>query len=217
MAPAAALLRDGRHVVIVDLPSHGESDNATRALDLQAYAAVLAAWVDTVGIEQAVLGRPLLRRSGAGGARVERPDMVGSRLALISLTVEPPSRTMAAQFLRLLLDATREPPALLRLLTRDYLHTGLRTLFRNGRLAIAEPVELKLPKIQQQALVICGERPARPESVGGGDRVASLPHARLVVVPGEPTPCSTSLRPPSPNRSRSSRHGRIDRLLEGEG
>jgi 2-hydroxy-6-oxonona-2,4-dienedioate hydrolase len=185
MVPAAALLRDDRQVLIVDLPSHGESDNATRALDLPGYAAVLAAWLDTVGIEQAVwVGHSF-------GAQVlvelvlERPDVV-TRLALISLTVDPRSRTMSAQFLRLLVDATREPPALLRLLTRDYLQTGLRTLFRNGRLAIADPVELKLPAIEKQALIICGARDPLVPKEWAEEIAALLPHARLVIVPDAP-------------------------------
>jgi 2-hydroxy-6-oxonona-2,4-dienedioate hydrolase len=185
MLPTAQLLTHSRQVFIIDLPSHGESANATDVLDLQTYAAVLAAWLDAAEFDQAVwIGHSF-------GAQVlvelalDRPNVV-AQLALISLTVDPRARSMAAQFGRLLLDATREPPALLRVLIRDYLQTGLLTLFRNGRLAIRDPVEQKLPAIESETLVVCGGRDPLVPGRWAEEIASLLPRASLAVVPGAP-------------------------------
>jgi 2-hydroxy-6-oxonona-2,4-dienedioate hydrolase len=185
MLPTARLLTGERQVFAIDLPSHGGSDNASRALDLEAYADILAAWLEAAGFQQAVwIGHSF-------GAQVlvelatRRPELV-ERLVLISLTVDANARQFLDQSARLLLDATRERPSLLLLLARDYLETGLVTLFRNGRLALRDRVEQKLPAVQAPTLVVRGGKdPLVPDS-WAREVVRLLPKGRLAVVPGAP-------------------------------
>jgi 2-hydroxy-6-oxonona-2,4-dienedioate hydrolase len=185
MLPTARLLTHMGQVFIIDLPGHGESADATDILDLQTYAAVLGAWLEAAEFDRAVW----IGHSFGAQVLVElalaRPEAV-AQLALISLTVDPRARSMAAQFARLVVDSTREPPALLRVLCRDYLQTGLLTVFRNGRLAIGDPVEQKLPAIGRDTLIVCGARDPLVPRRWAEEIVSLLPHAELAVVPGAP-------------------------------
>lgn len=185
MLPTARLLTGERQVFAVDLPGHGKSERPSSPLDLEAYAEVLAAWLKALDFERAVWVGHSFGAQVLVELAIERPDIVG-RLVLVSLTVDPEARTMASQLARLLLDATREPPALLRLLARDYLRTGFRTMLRNGRLAICDQVEKKLSSIQAPTLLVCGARdPLVPER--WAEQMARLvPLAKLVVIQGAP-------------------------------
>jgi pimeloyl-ACP methyl ester carboxylesterase len=185
MLPTARLLTNRGQIFMIDLPSHGASANATDVLDLQTYAAVLAAWLDTADFDQAVWIGHSFGAQVLVDLALERPDAI-AQLVLISLTVDPRSRSMAAQFGRLLVDATREPPGLLSVLCRDYLQTGLLTLFRNGRLAIGDPVERKLPAIESDTLVIYGGLDPLVPKRWAEEIVSLLPHGKLAVVPGAP-------------------------------
>lgn len=182
MLPTARLVPAGRDVHVVDLPGQGDTAAPSRPLGLAEYAAVAAAWLDALRLERAVLvghsfGSQVLVELAAG-----RPAVLEG-LVLVSPTVDPQARTIASQAGRLLLDATREPPGLLRLLLHDYSTTGLRGMGDQVRAAIRDRVEDKLPSIEAPTLVVRGARdPLVPER--WAEQVASLlPHARLVVVP----------------------------------
>jgi 2-hydroxy-6-oxonona-2,4-dienedioate hydrolase len=185
MLPTARLLPRERDVLVVDPPGHGKSDRPRGALSLSSYAAIMAAWLEALDLKQAVWVGHSFGAQVLVELAIERPDIV-DRLALISLTVDPEARTMTSQLARLLLDATREPPALLRLLAHDYLRAGLRTLLEIGRVAVRDRVEEKLPSIKAQTLLVRGARdPVVPER--WAEQMAKLlPRAKLVVIPGAP-------------------------------
>jgi 2-hydroxy-6-oxonona-2,4-dienedioate hydrolase len=182
MLPLARLLPPEREVSIVDPPAHGESERPPRALSLSEYAGITAAWLDARGFERAVCvghsfgSQVLVELAG------DLPELV-DRLVLISPTVDAQERTMGSQLARLLLDATREPPALLGLLIRDYAKTGLLALRDIGRVAISDRVEARLPSITAPTLIVRGSRdPLVPER-WAREVAKLLPHAKLVVIP----------------------------------
>jgi 2-hydroxy-6-oxonona-2,4-dienedioate hydrolase len=181
--PTARLLPPGRDVFVVELPGQGGSAKPDRALDLPAYAAIVAAWGKARGIERAVwLGHSF-------GAQVllelavDRPELI-DRLVLVSLTVDPEARTLSGQLGRLILDASREPPRLLYVLARDYLQTGPRELVHFAGVALGDRVEEKLPAVEAPTLLVGGERdPLVP--AGWTRRMEELaPRAQVVIIPG---------------------------------
>jgi len=183
MLPTARLLPRERDVLVVDPPGHGKSDRPRGALSLSSYAAIMAAWLKALDLKRAVWVGHSFGAQVLVELAIERPDIV-DRLALISLTVAPEARTMTSQLARLLLDATREPPALLRLLAHDYLRAGLRTLLEIGRVAVRDRVEEKLPLVEAPTLLVRGARdPVVPER--WAEQMARLlPRSKLVVIPG---------------------------------
>jgi 2-hydroxy-6-oxonona-2,4-dienedioate hydrolase len=185
MLPTARLLSVERDVFAVDLPGHGESERPGRPLDIGGYAAVLAAWLATIGVERAVWVGHSFGAQVVVELATERRDVV-DRLVLMSLTVDPEARTVPRQLGRLLVDAMREPPALLRELVHDYLKTGLRTMYRNGRFALDQHVEGKLPSIEASTLFVCGACDALVPLRWAGRMAELVPVAELDVVPGAP-------------------------------
>jgi 2-hydroxy-6-oxonona-2,4-dienedioate hydrolase len=183
MLPTARLMPRERHVLVVDLPGQGESDKPDAALDLPAYAAILADWLEALNFERAVWFGHSFGTQVLVELAVEYPDIV-DRLVLVSLTVDPEARSMTSQLARLLLDATREPRPLLRLLARDYRKAGLRTLLEVAHVALGDRIEEKLPSIQAPTLLVCGGRdPFVPEH--WARQMAKLvPRSKLVVIPG---------------------------------
>jgi 2-hydroxy-6-oxonona-2,4-dienedioate hydrolase len=185
MIPTAQLLPPDRRIFAVDLPEHAGRQQSDEPLSLSQYAAITANWVEALRIERAVWVGHSFGAQVLVELAIERPNLV-DRLVLVSPTVAPEARTVMSQAARLLLDATREPPALLRLLAREYLRTGGHRLLEIGRVAVADRVEEKLPLIEAPTLVVRGERdPLVPER--WAKQIASLlPNAELVVIRGAP-------------------------------
>jgi 2-hydroxy-6-oxonona-2,4-dienedioate hydrolase len=183
MLPTARLLAREHHVFVVDLPGHGDSERPRTALDLSGYAAIMAAWLEALNLGRAVWIGHSFGSQVLVELATQRPEIVDT-LVLVSLTVDPQARTMVRQLARLFLDATREPPEVLRLLARDYRRTGLRTLLEIGRLAVRDRVEIQLPSITAPTLLVYGARdPLVPER--WAHRTAELvPRAKLVPIPG---------------------------------
>jgi 2-hydroxy-6-oxonona-2,4-dienedioate hydrolase len=181
MLPTARLV-DGRRVFIVDLPGHGASAKPGRPLSMAEYAAVVAGWLDALRIERAVLVGHSFGSQVLVELAVDRPAALEA-LVLISPTVDSQARTLTVQFGRLLLDATREPPDLRRLLLRDYRTAGFRTIHHLGRTAIRDRVEDKLPRIEVSTLVVRGARDPLVPGQWAKQIESLLPHEKLVVIP----------------------------------
>jgi pimeloyl-ACP methyl ester carboxylesterase len=185
MLRTARLLPVERHVFAVDLPGHGKSERPGRPFDIGGYAALLAAWLAEIGVERAVWAGHSFGAQVVVELATERRDLV-DRLVLMSLTVDPEARTATGQFARLLVDAMREPPELLRELMRDYRTTGLGTMCRNGRFALRQRVELKLPSIDAPTLFVAGTRDPLVPLRWAEQMTRLVPAAELEIVPGAP-------------------------------
>jgi pimeloyl-ACP methyl ester carboxylesterase len=184
MLPTARLLT-GREVHILDLPGDGRSESPPRDLDLADHAAVCSGWLEAITAPSAVWLGHSFGTQVLVQLATDDPELV-DRLVLISPTVDPRARSLFNQFGKLLLDGLHEPPALLRILIRDYRRAGIHRLRAFGKAALADHVEAKLPRIDAPTLVIRGENdPLVP--AGWADRIVSLlPHGRLVVIAGAP-------------------------------
>lgn len=164
-----------------DLPGSGRSARPPRVLDVAGLAVALESWLDAVGLERvSFLGNSmgcqvLVELALRAPARIER-------LVLVGPTVDPRWRTPWRQLPRWAREALREPASLLPLLIRDYLRFGPLRFWRTARLALADLVEEKLPRVAAPALVVRGARDAFV-SRAWAERIARLlPRGRFVEV-----------------------------------
>ena len=183
MLPTAQLLAGRVH--ILDLPGDGRSETPRQYLDLGDYATVCSGWLRAVAAPRAIwlghsFGTQVLVRLAS-----DEPTLV-DRLVLISPTVDPNARSLLNQFAKLVLDGLHEPPGLLRILIRDYLHTGFRRLRAIGQTALSDPVEEKLPLINSPTLVIRADRDPLVPDAWARRIVSLLPDGELVVIRDAP-------------------------------
>ena len=112
---------------------------------------------------------------------VRAPELV-ERAIFVGPTVDRHRRSYSAQAFRLLLDAFREPPALLPIVLRDYLSTGPVRVARMARSAVHDALEREVPAMKTPLLVLRGERdPLCPQDWAEElARVARRGHAEVI-------------------------------------
>ena len=96
---------------------------------------------------------------------------------------DPRARSFVRQLGRLVVDATREPPALWAIQAADYLRYMAKTGFPGFAEMLSDSVEEKLAAVEAPTLVVRGSRdPIVPHA--WVEKVAHrLPHGRLVEIP----------------------------------
>jgi 2-hydroxy-6-oxonona-2,4-dienedioate hydrolase len=183
LLPTAARLAADHHVYAPDLPGFGGSEQPPTALTIHDLAETLAAWIRAMALPQVVLlghsfGCQILAELAL------RHSACLARAIFVAPTIEPQERTAIRQIARLLLDAFREPPALLPLVLDDYLRAGVGRTIRTFQYALQDTIERKLPQVRVPSLVIRGARDPIV-TPGWAETVACLlPRSRLVVIPG---------------------------------
>jgi 2-hydroxy-6-oxonona-2,4-dienedioate hydrolase len=179
--PLGKRLARSFRVLAPDLPGYGRSATPPRPLDIPELAQALREWLDLAGIESAIVLGNSLGCQIAIELALQSPLRVGS-LVLVGPTMDPGAPTIRGQFGRLVRDAVREPLSLNLVEARDYVRMGPLRILSTARFALADPVEAKLPRIAQPALVIRGERDPIV-SQEWAERVAELlPDRRSVAV-----------------------------------
>ncbi|MES4908615.1 MULTISPECIES: alpha/beta hydrolase [unclassified Streptomyces] len=103
----------------VDLPGFGASAGPPYPLCLRALADALAEWLNTVGLDRAVLLGGSFGCQVAVEAAVHHPDRVAG-LVLVGPTVDPAARTFARQLLRWLRNSRHAPASMAALNVADY-------------------------------------------------------------------------------------------------
>lgn len=113
-----------------DLPGHGGT-RAPRgaALGFEELAGFLEAWLDVNALRGVTLAGNSLGGQFAAAVAARRPEIV-SRLVLLGPTTDQDARSIVRHAGRLALDALREPPGLVALITREYLRCGPRRVLR---------------------------------------------------------------------------------------
>lgn len=182
VVPTARLLDSARDLYLVDLPGLGRSDKPPAALDVEGLADVVIEWLHVLENGPVALVGHSLGSQVAVDLAVRRSDLV-ERVALVSPTVDAEARSVPKQMARLALDAVREPPSLLRLLTGDYLQAGLGSLLDVGRAAVRDQVERKLPQLRAPTLVVRGGRDPLVPARWAAEICRLVPDAELVVIP----------------------------------
>lgn len=157
MRPTMARLATEFSVAGIDLPGFGRSDTPRAPLDLASLAATLDRWLDARGIGPAIF----VGNSFGCQVIVEHVAHAPHHalgLVLNAPTMDPAHRTLFGQLARVIADIPRESLGLARIVVRDYLRAGPRTLIATLRAALADPIEEKLPALAMPVLVVYGAR-----------------------------------------------------------
>lgn len=183
LLPTAKLLAPSFTVYAPDLPGTGRSEKPRRALDVPQLARALLGWLDAMQLDRASFLGNSLGCQVLIELAVIAPERV-DRLVLTGPTVDPRWRTLAKQIPRWLLEATREPLALLPVLVRDYLIFGPLRFLRSGRFALEDRVEDKLSHVRAPSLVVRGARDAFVSAEWLEQIVSRMPNARAATIAG---------------------------------
>ncbi|MDQ3653267.1 MAG: alpha/beta hydrolase [Acidobacteriota bacterium] len=157
MIPTAEALSTEARVYVPDLPGFGRSAKPARVLDVEELSNSLAAWMDSVGLEQCVFVANSFGCQVVVDLAARRPERVTCAV-LVAPTVDPRRRTATRQMLRFLLNIPRERLSLLPIAFADYLTAGIYRGWRTLRYALSDPVEEKLPLITMPILIVRGGR-----------------------------------------------------------
>ena len=181
--PFATVL--GRHfrVIAPDLPGFGESMKPARALTVPELADALAAWLRTQSISSAILIGASFGCHIIVELAVRHPELV-DRLVLQGPGPDPPARRLRVALWRQLVNGLREPRRLGPISRADYAKAGLRRAAATIRMALAEPIEKNLPRVQAPTLVVRGSRDVIVPQYWAEHVANLLPHGRLAVVEG---------------------------------
>lgn len=183
MRPLARTLAKDFPVFAPDLPGFGRSSKPRHVLTLPELADALAAWMDAAALSRASFVANSLGCQVAVELALRHPARV-ERLVLQSPTMEAGRRTFGKQLARLARNSTREPLSLLGYMTLDYLQAGPRRALATFRMALADRIEDKLPRVQVPVLVVVGERDALV-SPAWSERMAALaPQGQHVLLGG---------------------------------
>lgn len=152
------LRRVGRHADCwaPDLPGHGRSDTPPRQLDLPGYAEALVAWMDTVGIERALLVGNSFGCQVIAHAAARHPGRAVG-LVLVGPTVDARERRFFAQTWHVVRDAFHERFSLWLLELADMMRVGPVRMVAMVRATLADRIEDVLPAVRVPVRVVRGE------------------------------------------------------------
>jgi pimeloyl-ACP methyl ester carboxylesterase len=181
---AQALAARSCTAYVPDLPGHGRSPRGGNGLGIRELADALCDWLDAAG-----LSRPLFVANSMGcqvvtDLAVRRPERVGP-LVLIGPTVDPARRGARHQVFGMLRESVREPLSLVGLAVRENAAAGIGPLVRAARACLGDPIERRLPLVEQETVVVHGELDGFVGREWVEHAAALLPRGRLVVVPDE--------------------------------
>lgn len=183
MEPTSRLLAPSVPTYAPDLPGFGKSELPRRPLDVAELADALVAWMEAVGLDGVCLVGHSFGCQVAVEAAVRFPHLV-RRMILVDPSGDPAARSLPRMFARLLRDVPREPPALIRLQAGDAVAAGPRVIFATARAMVRDPVATKLAQVQQEVLVVMGERDPIVPIRWAAAAACRLPRGRLLVLPG---------------------------------
>ena len=115
---------------------------------------------------------------------VRRPGNAGP-LVLIGPTVDPRRRSARHQLLSALRDVGHEPISLVAHVAGDDRLTRLATLVPLARSALVDPIEERLPRVEQPTTIVRGSDDGFVGDAWVRRAARLLPNGRLVVVDGE--------------------------------
>ncbi|MGB7983043.1 MAG: alpha/beta fold hydrolase [Candidatus Nanopelagicales bacterium] len=182
MLPTAARLTDAFRVYVPDLPGFGRSPKPEVSLTIEGLGTALNHFMDSVGIEQAILVGNSLGCAIIAELIAEAPEKV-SRAVLVSLAGGAHNRPLAKALVQMARDGLVEPPALLPVAVPDYLGFGA---LRAMRLFIAMtkfPAYQRVMSMPVPVMVVIGSQdPVRPPWRNISLAMADLPPQVSIVL-----------------------------------
>ncbi|WP_169053884.1 alpha/beta fold hydrolase [Agromyces sp. H66] len=170
-------------VYALDLPGFGGAPEPSRPLSMAESGELLAELLAAEGIRRPVLVGHSTGAQVVAEAAARHPELVG-RVVLIGATVNPRERTLAKQVLRFLQDIAIVNPKVLATGFAAYLDAGPRWFIANLRPMLDHRIELVLPSIEAETLVIRGEHDHLVPRYWAEEMAALAPRGRFAEVPG---------------------------------
>jgi pimeloyl-ACP methyl ester carboxylesterase len=170
-------------VYALDLPGFGDAPEPETPLDMRQSGDLIAELVEGLGIVNPVLVGHSMGAQVAVEAAARHPKLF-ERVVLISPTVNPEERGARIQTLRLVQDIWGTQPRVLGYGVVYYLKAGPRWYFKTLRTMMDHQVEVTLPLVQADTLVIRGTEDLLCPKDWVDRIVATIPRSRLVQVPG---------------------------------
>lgn len=185
LAPTAEALAPWHAVYAPDLPGFGLSPRPRGLPGVPELAGWLADWMDAAGLPRAVLLGNSMGCQIIVDLAARQPARVAAAV-LVGPTMDRRARRPLTQIWRLLRDSRRESLASILTQAGDYMRFGpLRTLRTLG-LALADPIERKLPALSAPALVVRGEHDPIAPRAWCAEVAGLLSRSQLLEIPGAP-------------------------------
>ena len=179
----AEVLESTGTVYALDLPGFGDAPEPDEPLSMVESGELLAELLVAEGIDRPVLVGHSTGAQVVAETAARHPALV-DRLVLIGPTVNPRERTLARQMLRFLQDVAVINPRAMAVGLAHYAEAGPRWYAANLRPMLEHRIELTLPRIAAETLVIRGEHDHVVPRYWGEEAAALTPKGRFAEVPG---------------------------------
>ncbi|BDZ39867.1 alpha/beta fold hydrolase [Microbacterium suwonense] len=173
--------RGGHRVIGIDLPGFGEAPEPARTLTMERHADLVAAFLRTKGITDAVVLGHSMGSQIATEVAVRHPEVL-SALILAGPTVNSAARSIRMQAGYLLRDLISERPVVLWRGAREYLRGGPH-LIRKIRATVVHEPEKAYPRVHVPTLVVRGSRDPLAPMTWCREIVDTVPDARFEEIP----------------------------------
>lgn len=183
MMPIAKSLAHDYRIYVPDFPGYGRSEKQTTILGIPELADALAAFMDGCGLRQATLIANSFGCQVAAEFAVRYPGRV-DRMVLQGPTVDPTARNVFRQALRLKLNSWREKKSVGMISAHDYKKAGLKRILKTISITLQDRLEEKLPRIETPVLIVRGDLDPVVPQWWAEEVTRTLPHSRIVVIPG---------------------------------
>lgn len=165
-------LRPDGVVYAVELPGFGGTPRPDRAVSIDDFADLLAAFCQAWSLDNPVLVGHSMGTQIVTEMAVRNPAL-SDRVVLMGSVVDPKAPTPFGQGFRLFRDMLVEPPSANWIVLMDYLRCGPRWYLTELPAMLTYPLEQRLPYLQAFTLVVRGARdPVAPAE--WSDRIAEL-------------------------------------------
>lgn len=154
MVPTLQELSRWCDVCAPDLPGFGHSFKPDEVLDARGLGRMLAEWIIISGLEDVVLVANSFGCQVAVHGALQSDRVRGT--VLVGPTIDARARTISKQLMRWMRNSALEPPALSKVVLRDYLDCGVRRLWATFRLALRDRIEENLPRLRSPVLIVRG-------------------------------------------------------------
>ncbi|MEV0057461.1 alpha/beta hydrolase [Saccharopolyspora shandongensis] len=183
MLPLLSALHGKRAAWSVDLPGFGASEPVRAPIEIGVLADALVLFLDATFASAVYLMGCSSGCQVAVDLAVRCPEHVRG-LVLVGPTVDAKARSFPRQLWRWVRNGVHEPRGLGALVRRDYRDAGPRRVAAAFRAALCDPIEDKLPKVQQPTLVVRGEYDRMVPKDWAEEVTRLLPQGRLRTWPG---------------------------------
>lgn len=155
MVPTAEALAPDHRILMPDFPGFGDSGKPARPLNVPQLADSLAAWMDAVELDRALLLGNSFGCQIIGDLAARHPDRVRGAV-LQGPTTPPDERTWLWQYIRWRQNAPYSPPEMSVIADRDYGKCGWVRALMTFEFSLRDRLEDKLPAITAPMLVVRG-------------------------------------------------------------